>query len=177
MVLYYNWFFITYFILCDFLYRPHYAENALYGRKWMVRLMKRLMSRNEILSGSTGDQQSSDTVPIGKRSALLAKNLIKDECESLVNILLTKENEISGKMNPVQALEIDNMTEMMCDLLDSINKLDDAELAALASLTPTFSACIQINDKSVRSAVHKILQRLFNGPLLDKVKSIEEKES
>jgi len=96
----------------------------------------------------------------------MAMKLLNDECESLFTSFLEKEAAVSrGIAGPIQRLEIDHMTKMVCDVLAGICNLDDSNLAAMSSLTPTLTACIQINDVGIRTVVRNLLQRLFQGPL------------
>jgi hypothetical protein len=130
--------------------RPQYAENSLYARKWLVRLLLKLISGEDFLFGpnSTSDKAS--------------KSLLKDEMSSLIDSYLKKEAVASnGSASPGQVLELEHMTKMVCNLLEGITKLDTLRLSSISSLTPTLSACIQTDDRSVRTAVHKLLQRIF----------------
>lgn len=129
---------------------PQYAENSLYARKWLVRLLLKLISGQDIIFGSNS---ISDKKP---------KRLIKDEVKSLVNSYLKKEALSSnGESSPGKVLELEHMTKMVVSLLEGIAKLDSAHLSFISSLTPTLSACIQTDDRSVRRAVHMLLQRIF----------------
>jgi len=145
---------------------PQYAENALYARKWMVRLLVKLMSTKGVLSESNSAQATDDvdSMIVEKKYSVQAKQLLQDECKSFFAAFLEKEAIVSnGTAGPVKGLEIDYMTKMVCTLLDGICNLEDSNLAAMSSLTPSLTACIQINDRSVRTLVHKVLQRIFQG--------------
>jgi len=61
---------------------------------------------------------------------------------------------------------------MMCNLLDAFQKLDDPRLFTLAALTPTFSACMQSKSESIRQRVHGLVQRMFKGPLSERLEGI-----
>jgi len=129
---------------------PQYAENSLYARKWMVKLLLKLVSGEDVVFGS---QSTTD---------LKSKNLLRQEFKSLVNSFLKKEAATSGgNASPGQVLEIDNMTKMVCSLLEGMSQLDTAHLSSIKSLTPMLSACIQINDRTIRTAVHGLLTRIF----------------
>ncbi len=137
-------------ILLYFVVRPQYAENALYARKWMVKLLLKFVSGEDIVFGaqSTVDKKS--------------KALLREEFRSLVNSFLKKEAIASaGNASPGQVLEIEHMTKMVCTLLEGMAKLDASHLSSIRSLTPMLSACIQINDRAVRTAVHGLLTRIF----------------
>jgi hypothetical protein len=136
--------------LTIYLSSPQYAESALYARKWVIRLLVRQLSTSDVLSL----QQT--------------RGLLKDEFEGLVNLYLKKEGrELTSGASPGLVLEMEHMAKMICDLLECIAGLDDTEFAEISSLTPTLSACIQVNDKAIRTAVHGLLQKILQeSPLL-----------
>lgn len=127
---------------------PQYAENALYARKWMVRLLLKILSGEDIILGKFSS--SNERAPL----------VFKHEFEALIKAYLEKESN-SSNGNPGQILEIKQMTIMVCSLMDGLSELDSEHLASISSLTPILSACIQINDSVVRSSVHKLLQKIF----------------
>ena len=148
---------------------PHYQENALYGRKYMVKFLTYLIGKEEVLN------PEKSTASDNKPSATAAKNLIKERSEALLSSLLLKESSVrSGATLPEAArtLELQRTTEMMCDLLDALQKLDDPRLFTLATLTPTFSACMQSKNESIRQRVHGLVQRMFKGPLSERLEGI-----
>jgi hypothetical protein len=129
---------------------PHYAENALYARKWMVRLLLKILSGEDIMLGKFGS--SNERAP----------SVFKHEFEALIKSYLEKEaNATNGDAMAGQVLEIKQMTMMVCSLMDGLSALDSEHLASISSLTPVLSACIQINESLVRSSVHKLLQKIF----------------
>jgi len=108
-----------------------------------------------------------------KRTASVAQNLIKDQTESILNALIAKEAVLSGGKDTKKgaSTEVKHLTALVNQLLDGYNKLDDNHLFVMPWLCPKLSACIQSNDKDLRSIVHILVQRMFNGPLSDKMKS------
>jgi len=155
---------------------PQYAENALYARKWMVTLLVKLMSTKGVLSELDSEQDTNnvDNLVIEKKYSSRARTLLQDECKSLFDAFLEKENVVSrGTAGPVKSLEIDYMAKMVCTLLDGICSLEDSNLVAMSSLTPSLTACIQINDRSIRTLVHKVLQRIFQRGIPDKCSNEE----
>jgi len=129
---------------------PQHAENSLYARKWLVRLLLKLISGEDLLFGSNSTTDKA------------SKSLLRDEMDSLINAYLKKEAVASkGNATPGQVLELEHMTKMVCNLLEGIAKLDSSRLTSISSLTPTLSGCIQTDDRCVRKAVHKVLQRIF----------------
>lgn len=131
-------------------YSPQYAENSLYARKWLGRLLLKLITGEDLMFG---ESSTSDA---------LCKGLLKDEVKSLINSYLKKEAAVAtGTMTPGQSLELEHMTKMVCNLLEGISNLESERLTSISSLTPVLSACIQTDDRNVRTAVHKLLQRIF----------------
>mmetsp|Transcript_4893 Transcript_4893/g.9331 ORF Transcript_4893/g.9331 Transcript_4893/m.9331 type:complete len:2158 (+) Transcript_4893:121-6594(+) len=127
---------------------PSYSENSLYARKLMVRLLLKHISGEDNLLGTMSDN--------------LSKALLKSEIDSIVNGYLEKEARASsGTPNPGEILELEHMTKLVCNLLEGISKLDSTRLSSISSLTPTLTACIQTDDRSIRTIVHKLLQRIF----------------
>merc|ERR1712038_1241573 len=82
---------------------PQYAENALYARKWTVRLLLSQLP-------ASGTVSSSQT-----------RTILKDEFESLVSVYLRKEEiSINDGASPGLVLEMEHMAKMLCDLLDAM---------------------------------------------------------
>ena len=116
----------------------------------LVRVLLKLISGEDILFGanSTFDKRT--------------KSLLKEEISSLINSYIKKEAlASSGNASPGQVLELEHMTKMVVSLLVGLAKLDSAKLSSLSTLTPTLSSCIQTDDRVVRTAVHVLLQRIF----------------
>jgi len=147
---------------------PLYAENSLYARKMVMRIILKLLSTDNVLPGlkSIYSASTDSGGSTGKRSATHARTFIKDECESLFKVYFKKEKLLNdgNQQHQFLAVEIHHLNVLMCDLLEGLSKLDDDQLSILSSLAPTLSECIRINDQSVRIAAHKVLVRIFNGP-------------
>lgn len=124
---------------------PQYAENALYARKWLVRILAPKIGNGEF-----------NSIP-------QIKGIMKDEFDSLVSVYLKKETQEAANASPGLVLEMEHMSKMICDLLEAFCLVSDSDIAEIASLTPTLSACVQINDKTIRTAVHGLLQKIFQG--------------
>lgn len=150
---------------------PNYLENSLYGRKWMVTFMICLIGKDEVLN----PEKASD----GKPSAVAAKNLIKEQSEALMISLLKKESARGRAVGAIpdecRETDLKRTTELICDLLDALTKLDDSLLFSLAKLTPTFSACMKSKSEKVRDRVHGLVHRMFEGPLADRLKGEKAK--
>ena len=173
----------TLFLLLKTCISPHYLENALYGRKYMVRFMLHLISKEDVLNPDISSNGSvaigKEKNSLGKKSAAAAKILIKEQADSFLLALLQKESAVriedSDLARPIpeasRAAELRHSTELVCSLMEGFKKLDDSRLFALSGLTPTLSASIQSSNKTVRIAVHGLVQRMFEGPLSDRMKT------
>ena len=131
----------------------HPREIALFARGWMVRILLKL----------AGDVQ----VEVGA-----AKNETQDVLTHITRSLLTgyieKDAEGGGGAEHVK------LTELVCELLEGYEKFEDALLLAnMGWLFPMLSSLIQCSNKKVRVLVHKIVSRLFSGPLSELLKSSE----
>lgn len=91
-----------------------------------------------------------------------SKKLMRGEIKSLIDSYLRKEaSSAEGKISPGKVLELEHMTKMVVSLLEGIASLDTKQLSSISSLTPILSGCIQTDDRSVRTAVHALLQKIF----------------
>jgi hypothetical protein len=105
---------------------------------------------------------SGEDAVLGSISHKVSRALLKSEIESIVNTYLEREASASNELpNQGEMLELEHMTKLVCSLLEGISKLDSTQLASISSLTPTLTACIQTDDRSIRTMVHKLLQRIF----------------
>lgn len=143
---------------------PHYLENALYGRKQMVNLILLLAQKDDVLKN----------VGIGDMSS--AQNLLKEQTESIIQSYLDKEAgvissdkgaESSSNQNVEywRAGELSHFTTLVCELLEGYNCFKEERLSSLLWLCPMLSDLIESNNKSVRSVVHNLVSRMFEGPL------------
>ena len=148
---------------------PNYTENTLYARKWMAKLLLRLVSGIDYINNTI------EGIPVGNKHLSMARSLLKEEIDSLFMVYLQKECIVNdGDAGPGLVLEVDQMTKMVCDLIDGISAVDDDRLASLSTLTATLSACIQINDRAVRLSIQNLLQKFFRGPLADRLANGED---
>jgi hypothetical protein len=131
------------------MFRPQYTENALYARKWMMRLL--------VPKINNGDLMSLPSV----------QGILKDEFKALVDVYLKKEAmDVENGSSPGLALEMEHMAKMICDILDALAELDDSDFKEVSSLSPTLSECIQVNDKAIRTSVHGLMQKILKNSVL-----------
>lgn len=159
---------------------PHYFENALYARKWIVKFLLVLMTKSDALCGhsATKDSNTEDGLPpLRKKSVVIAKKMINEESALLLKAFLTKDTAVtSSGLDKTRQSEMEHMTKIICDLLEQMNKLGEDSLKSLSGLTPTLSSCIQVNNTRVRDIVTFLVNRMFEGPLSDRLANEPKKE-
>jgi len=125
----------------------------------MVNLILQLAQKDDVLKN----------VGIGDMSS--AQNLLKEQTESIIQSYLDKEvgvspdKEESSPAEYCKAGELSHITSLVCELLEGYNCFEDERLSSLLWLCPMLSDLIESNNKSVRSVVHNLVSRMFEGPL------------
>jgi hypothetical protein len=126
-------------------------ENALYGRKWIVRLMLSLAAKKDV------EESQQQTV----------QQLLKEETKSLLSTFLEKESALGTLHTNDKAAwhvtEVSHFTNLVFELLNGFNQLDEDRLFALPWLCPMLSSLTLSNNKMVRTCVHNLVSRLFEG--------------
>jgi len=152
---------------------PDYLENALYGRKWMVKFLSNMLHDSTITQ--TMEAAASDEIP-GQRFVRGGQTLLMEQTKSLLATFLEKEASARNASGKTESKESVLMSSMVSDLLSAYEKLPDARLLQLSWLTPLLSSCIQSNHKSIRDVVQGLINRMLQGSLKDKpnVEQIEE---
>ena len=139
-----------------------------------------LMTKSDVLCGhsATKDGNANDELPpLRKKSVVVAKKLINEESALLLKAFLTKDTAVtSSGLDKTRQSEMEHMTKIICDLLEQMNKLEEDSLKSLSGLTPTLSSCIQVNNARVRDIVTSLVNRMFEGPLSDRLANEPKKE-
>jgi len=133
---------------------PHPLENAMYGRKLMMKTVLKIASSD----GFSSDEEAS-----------LAQELVVNQTHAVLTSFLEKETAIINEpRDPVKEacyiVELGHMTALVCDLLDGYSALSDAHFFSLTWLRPMLSSLIESNTKSVRTSVQNLVARAFEGP-------------
>merc|ERR1719263_489698 len=149
----------------------------------MVTFMICLIGKDEVLN----PEKASD----GKPSAVAAKNLIKEQSEALMISLLKKESARGRAVGAIpdecRETDLKRTTELICDLLDALTKLDSITQVSLfkslgSSLTSLkgcgsqprgkfspFGSCATLERPSVAISVPSLLSTTKAGiPLTPK---------
>ena len=127
----------------------------------MVNLILLLAQKDDVLKN----------VGIGDMSS--AQNLLKEQTESIIQSYLDKEVGVNSEKDEspssateyCKAGELSHFTSLVCELLEGYNGFEDERLSSLLWLCPMLSDLIESNNKSVRSVVHNLVSRMFEGPL------------
>jgi len=141
---------------------PHYLENALYGRQWMGKLI--LIAAQKSIKEEDGNSTSKSRL-----------SLLKEETQTIISNFLDKEAKVDELaratlqeeliLGACRSAEVGYFTQLVCELLDGINKFDNAALSKLSWLCPMLSSLIQSNNKALRVVVHVLVSRMFEGPM------------
>merc|ERR1712127_13852 len=140
---------------------PHYLENALYGVQWMAKLLLLLASdENEVAD---------------ENLAKALETLIQEQTQTIIKSFLEKESKMDAFasasadedliLGTSRAGELGHLTQVVCDLLEGLNKLENKKFFKLAWLCPLLSSLINSNNKAVRSTVQGLVSRMFAGPM------------
>jgi len=124
---------------------PHYAENALYGRRLMALLLKNILEKPNVFFaliqfGSHDKSRSRYTVFI-------------DEFRFFIESYISHESS--------QSVEAKFLSPLLVDLINSIQALDDSHLKKIPAVGEVLALCIQIENRTVRSSVSRVLQRIL----------------
>jgi len=143
---------------------PYYLENALYGRKWMVKLIL-LLAADDCTSPNEDDSAIMES----------RQTLLKEQTQTLITVFLEKESNMDNitsvnskedvMVGACLAGELGHITQVVSELLDGFNDFEDKKLFKLTWLCPILSSLIQSNNKAVRVTVHLLVSRMFEGPL------------
>jgi hypothetical protein len=124
---------------------PHYAENALFGRCLLVKVLQYVFTKSHFLW--------NEEVTELENQVKSHRTTVIEECIFFIDSYVTHET--------VHSAEIKFMTPLLIDLIDCIQALEDKKLAELSSIGEVLATCIQIDNKSIRSLVSRILQRII----------------
>jgi len=128
---------------------PNYIETAIYGRKWMNKLILQLIQ-------SPPTQNFFSTVQL----------LVKEQTQSLLTLFLTKETSLSPngsgatKAPSWEATQLTRVTKLLYEFIGSIDALDDELLANLSWLTPMLESCLETRNETVRQHVQRLQKRM-----------------
>jgi len=135
-------------------YSPDYRETALYGRKWINRLVLQLASIKEIA------EAPSDADPKSNRFTQ-AQKLVVELTEGMLLSFVQKE-EAASQYNH-SALEdaiYKRYTALVHELLSGFGNMDSVYLQKMSWISPVLlSSCIRSKNEDIRLMVQKLVSR------------------
>jgi len=144
------------YLTCFFVlfYSPDYRETALYGRKWINRLVLQLASIKEIA------EAPSDADPKSNRFTQ-AQKLVVELTEGVLLSFVQKE-EAASQYNH-SALEdaiYKRYTALVHELLSGYGNMDSVYLQKMPWISPVLlSSCIRSKNEDIRLMVQKLVSR------------------
>jgi len=133
---------------------PNYFENAVYGRKWLNKLLLQLVLIDETQSKTSTNISSSLSV-------------IREQTHSLVMVYL--ENDTSRTVSAEDGIpmrwnekHIELLTVLVRDLIEGFNTIDTHAVLQLNDLLPIFSSCLHVSDEGICREMHKLIERISN---------------
>ena len=139
--------------------RPSYIENAIYGRKWISKLVLQLTSMEDVMASFKSDVNPTPTVSA-------AQTLIGDQIHSLLTLFITREAALStqvgtsAKAPSWEASQQTRVIKLVLELVASLNEMPDEQLYLLSWLSPMLESCEESKNETVRKNLGKLLQRL-----------------
>lgn len=125
---------------------PHYLENALFGRKLIVKYIQK-MTASDIEGNRANEVQS----------------LLEEQTQSLLSAYLQKERTMKRASPPRDATHLMMLSDLVKDLLSCYISLGDESLLQMDWLCPLLTSCARSNDPSIREAVQTILDRALKA--------------
>uniref|UniRef100_A0A7S1YBP5 SEC7 domain-containing protein n=1 Tax=Grammatophora oceanica TaxID=210454 RepID=A0A7S1YBP5_9STRA len=137
---------------------PDYVENAIYGRKLILKLCFQLMSDRDLMLANLMDDPPASSV-----SAL---KLVKEQTQSLLVIFIEKDGLVVAK--EAQAWERTQLTQLkrlMNEMIALLKEQDRDVLGSMYTMTPMLSMCMQCSDERMHREMHSLIQIMMKeGP-------------
>lgn len=134
--------------------RPDYRETALYGRKWMNRLLLQLASMKEIVEAAPDAESKSNRFATGQK-------LVADLTQGMLISFVEKERLSSKYRNSsVEKTIYVRLTALVNELLIGYGNMDSSHLQNMAWIGPILlNSCIQSKNEDIRLMVQKLVAR------------------
>lgn len=135
---------------------PHYSENALFGRKLIVKYMQKVMSKD--LESSRGNEVHC---------------LLEEQTQSLLGAYLQKESSVERTSVPNEVTHLMMLSDLLKELLASYSNADDPSLLRMDWLCPLLTSFARSTDPAVQETVQLILDRALK---IGEAKEIDDVE-
>jgi len=134
--------------------RPDYRENALYGRKWINRLVLQLVSIKEIA------EAPSDADTKNNRFAQGQKQILELTEALLVSFVKKEEAASEYHHSTLEEVIYKRYTSLVHELLSGFGSMDSAYLQKMSWISPVLlSSCIRSKNEEIRLMVQKLVSR------------------
>jgi len=139
---------------------PNYIENAIYGRKWMNKLILQLIQSNP-----------------PRKSSIVVQDVLKEQSQSLLTLFMKKETTLlsngSGatKAPSWEATQLTRVTKLIYEFFGNIDSLDESLLADLSWLFPMLNSCMKSKNETVRRKLHLLQQKIVKFSSFSEVTS------
>jgi hypothetical protein len=158
-------------VLLAIVVRPNYLETAMYGRKWVSRLVVSLASIRSIAVS-----------PPESDIAAEAQKVIREQTQKFLSGCIAKESAASEKGHtPDDAKLNEAYRNLVVDFLSGFDKMDTEYLHHFEWLNPTFlSWCTRSNYAPIQKGCHDLLEKTSPAstvPKTDETKAIQETDT
>ena len=135
-------------------YSPDYREAALYGRKWINRLILQLISMIEIV------QVPALTDPKVNRFAQGQKLVLELSEGLLTSFVQAEDAAMQYRHTDVDTILYNRYTELVQELLTGFGMMDDEYVQQMSWMNPVLlSSGIRCKNESIRYMVQKLVAR------------------
>jgi hypothetical protein len=156
---------------------PDYRETALYGRKWINRLILQLAAMIEIVQIPVSTDPKLNRYAQGQRQILeLTEGL-------LISFVQAEEVAMQYRHSDLDTVWYNRFTELVQELLTGFGMMDDKHLQQMSWISPVLlSSGIRCKNESIRYMVQKLVARTspapasYPSPTMTVSKSIDEKK-
>lgn len=135
-------------------YRPDYRETALYGRKWINRLVLQLAAIKEIAEAPTDADPKSNRFTQGQKMVL-------ELTEGMLMSFVQKEETASQYQHSnLDEVIHKRYTALVHELLSGYGNMESEYLQKMSWISPVLlSSCIRSKNEDIRLMVQKLVRK------------------
>lgn len=142
-----------------FLFSPDYRETALYGRKWINRLVLQLAAMSEVAEAPAIADPKTNRFLQGQ------KQVIEWTEGMLMSFVQKEEAALLYRRTEMDELIYKRYTGLVQELLAGYGNMDDEHLQQMHWISPVLlSSCIRSKNEDVRIMVQKLVSRTSPAP-------------
>lgn len=134
---------------------PDYLETAIYGRKWMVRMIIALVSMDSIAQTSSSTDTETATL------VAEAQKVVREQTQKFLAACIAKETAVSLKGHSQDDVVLyEASRKLVLNFLSSFDEMDTNRLRNLEWLNPVLlSWCTRSKYEPIQKAVHDLLEK------------------